>query len=1212
MTIIRVEYEGTRYDLDVLESTPIRLDISAIENNDIGEIFGASSQTFTLPGSKKNNQFFKHAYKVGTEVVPGLNDSVKCWIINNSDTLLEGSLYLDSVVKTANEGVNYEVTIVNNVITFNETIKTTRVKDLKWSVASKTNPTGSGFDHSFSALNVSSSWNGDIFGAIYYPLIDQGRDGNETTGSLPNVAIGTGVGFINSPITPLKVNQLTPAVKIKTLLDLIFEQGEFTYETSLTDLFNQTYILPKQTEDLSVKGSDFSGFGFISTNTSDQIIAASTSWTTIQFNSESLDENGDYNTSTYTYTTPVAGTYGFSGSINYAIDPEDTNASLQVRLRNTTDNFTLSSVTFNPTTLTGSFDIQTNDINVAQFKDLQLQFRYLQGTGEGLLDATVEVGSAFFTTKTPINWETGIIKMGEQFDPQLKCIDIIRGISQKFNLVFEPDYTKNRVIKIETYKEWVSTGNRKDWTQKIQQAERIFLKSPLSSQPKTLEFQDAKDNDKLSKKVIDNAEGLQWGTAIVDAISDVPQGEKKVGEYFAPIVLEQIPGAATNRTSNVYPYIPQLYKTDDTQVDRKTFKFKPRIGYKVNSNLPEECYIGNNVTPFSSYATISNYNALPVVSGSTKNLHWNDTFYPPTFTDTTGSVTAYDEYWSNYVNDLYRDDNKILRADIYFEPYELNDIKLNDAIFVEDSYYRINKISGYNVNNPDLVSVELIGLSSGELPSVDINCNFDFEWGLTTSTTTLIPPVQPTTSTTTAAPLSASVTITDASNETCNNGSLNFAINGGYTPYTLNVNSTSYGGGTNSSWNVLVSNLEDGIYPWTITDNVGTTISGSETIICTYVPPTTTTTTTSTTTTTTLPPQSYQIKQIYSGSTQPFTGSVDLYNETYEFVSSTPQKINYGSVTGGLDIVFTTQSADLFNLYKFAAGIENMSVSVGSIPYDTHYARFKFNQNNKTTQTRDSLIDINGNAENELIIDNIYPIGLSLESITSSFEYVPIPSKQIEMTIILDPALFGSVNFESASLYYRKDDVNSRVKILEHTGSLSSGSYTFKTNTLLPTLQNYSGNYALEIELKAPTGQTFKFNESPNNRIYWKRNGSTVETDTFSSTTLYSSASAGSFSSAATSAFTNWGPASSFATYSVEVDSLTDAVIYYEGFACEYPFANSDLIAASSSLSTGQVVRVGFPGGDACYTILRETTKKEYTFLVEDVFGDCATCSGSL
>ena len=74
MTIIRCEYQGQRYDLDVLEQTPIRLDVSAIENDNIGEIFGAASQQFTLPGSKKNNRFFNQAYKVGTEAVPGLGE----------------------------------------------------------------------------------------------------------------------------------------------------------------------------------------------------------------------------------------------------------------------------------------------------------------------------------------------------------------------------------------------------------------------------------------------------------------------------------------------------------------------------------------------------------------------------------------------------------------------------------------------------------------------------------------------------------------------------------------------------------------------------------------------------------------------------------------------------------------------------------------------------------------------------------------------------------------------------------------------------------------------------------------------------------------------------------------------------------------------------------------------------------------------------------
>lgn len=752
MTIIRCEYEGVIYDLDVLEETPIRLDISAIENDAIGEVFGAASQQFTLPGSKKNNRFFKHAYKVGADNVPGLNESVKAWLISESDTLLEGSLYLDGVVKTKNEGVNYEVTIVNNIITFNELIKTTRVKDLSWS----------NYNHSLSMINITGSWNNDLFGGdIFYPLVDFGRDGSETTGSLPNVAWNPAndntAGFINSTITPIKANQFSPAIRVKTLLDKIFQAGQFTYETSLTDLFEATYILPRQVETLGVKGSGFTDFGFIASKNTDQVLTGDAGYSKILNQVEVYDPTNGYNPSTSVYTIPSSGTYSFSGSIVYSADPEDPSPSILIRVRNTTDNVTIGGTVFNVNELTGSFGFETSPTYLAQNTTIELQGAYDQSGGEGQIDIFIESGSNFQTKETPLNWETGIVNVGEQFDPQLKCIDLLRGIIQKFNLVFEPDYTKNRVIKIETYDKWVLQGDKKDWSNKIQQAERIFLRSPLKDQPKTIQFEDAKDNDKLSKQVIDNAEGLQWGTAIVDAISDVPQGEKKVGEYFAPVILEQIPNAP--QSTNV---IPQLYKTDDTQVERKTFKHKPRIGYKVNSSFGagNVAYIGNNITPFTDYATISNYNSIPIVPGTTKNLHWNDTFYTPTFSATTGSITAYDEYWNTYVNQLYNDGNKIIRADIYFEPYELRDINLNDVIFVEDQYYRINKISGFNVNYGDVVSVELISLAQGELPTVELNCNFNFVFGETTTTTTRIPPVQPTTSTTTSAPTTTTTSTT--------------------------------------------------------------------------------------------------------------------------------------------------------------------------------------------------------------------------------------------------------------------------------------------------------------------------------------------------------------------------------------------------------------------------------------------------------------------
>jgi len=109
------------------------------------------------------------------------------------------------------------------------------------------------------------------------------------------------------------------------------------------------------------------------------------------------------------------------------------------------------------------------------------------------------------------------------------------------------------------------------------------------------------------------------------------------------------------------------------------------------------------------------------ITGSAFDLHFNNNnqgkgAIPPYWSNVvpngsnfiTGSGDAFTTYWANYINGLYDVDARKLVCNVYLKPTEIQDIALNDKIFIDGQYYRINKINGANLSKRDTVEVELI------------------------------------------------------------------------------------------------------------------------------------------------------------------------------------------------------------------------------------------------------------------------------------------------------------------------------------------------------------------------------------------------------------------------------------------------------------------------------------------------------------------------
>ena len=96
---------------------------------------------------------------------------------------------------------------------------------------------------------------------------------------------------------------------------------------------------------------------------------------------------------------------------------------------------------------------------------------------------------------------------------------------------------------------------------------------------------------------------------------------RKVGGFFSPLPTKGVP-----QGSGVI--IPHLYRKDGA--DTKSFKFKPRIGYRINNRTAVGATNGqffvydaqsDSSVGVTTYSTISSVQAYPIGSGS--SLHYD-------------------------------------------------------------------------------------------------------------------------------------------------------------------------------------------------------------------------------------------------------------------------------------------------------------------------------------------------------------------------------------------------------------------------------------------------------------------------------------------------------------------------------------------------------------------------------------------------------------
>ena len=701
--ILRVKYDGVTYDLDTPSDISFRVDLSAVENTAIGAVFGVASQQFDLPSSTTNDKFFRAAYNINAAVVVGFKNSVECQVLQSGNEVYKGNLMLDEVVSDGEKDNVYKVTVVNETIDFQTEIQDQYIRDLDFSE----------YNHDYTMANITGSFETSSFfsGDIFYPLVDYGTDG--TDNGIPLLETGGQNGKFDNSASPMKQIQFKPAIRTKTIIDKIFESVGYEYSSSFFNSadFKNTYVLTTPSDKLGIQTQGYQDSGFFVQISPPQTISPSPALVKQTYPTENYDPAGGYDTGTSTYTVQTDGQYAFKidGGISAPDgtgNPTRKEYNIQIRINGSTQFaqfFDLVGST------SGQINFVTPGLTLAQGDTVEVYHRYTMFSTGTTPDLTL-TSQTFSTIYAPTTVAGGNVDLSQQFDQDALSIDFLKGVIEMFNLVVEPKVNERKTLIIEPFDTWRDSGDTKDWTLKFDEATKISIKHPIQEQPRKLKYSLEEDEDPLNQYSLTNFRRDQvYGTHIFTADTDVAQGEREVGSFFAATPTKGVPGGG-----NII--IPQLYKAGDGE--KKTFQFKPRLLYRLNERptndaLGGKIYVKNDSggsTGLTEYSTLSILNSLPATS-DTKGLHFNtNTWYPFHQNYQEGKTIngLFNEYWGRYINELYDDEARLLTCNINFEPYELASIKLNDKIFIKDAYYRINKISGFNISKPASVQVQLL------------------------------------------------------------------------------------------------------------------------------------------------------------------------------------------------------------------------------------------------------------------------------------------------------------------------------------------------------------------------------------------------------------------------------------------------------------------------------------------------------------------------
>lgn len=747
--------------LDVKEGTAFPLNFQAGDIRDISQRKGSFSKTITLTGSKNNNNLLNHYYDVNiVEGTFNINALTTCAVIQDGIPIMEDcSMQLTGVVKSQltdgyEEQVTYEVLVKDSKADFFTAIANKELTDIDFS----------DLNHTYDAFNVVNRFSNTVANGFKYFLPASSDAVYNTQEFKPAVFAKT---YLDRIFQDAGFTYDWPTMSYDR-----FEKLFIPYNGGVDNFDYNDYLVKAERTGLTINGTNnLPGVSNIAQIATTQSLATKiniTGWTELEdiqnifnpvtggysapFNISSANaQSYDYSI-TMTYTLNLVNSSGVTcfGSLNNAPAPVFYQPAIGVNVTgqpiifsnlftNTTPSATLlgvqnavqSPLSILPGTtpiLTqtvqttiplsynqiGSGSISTIGLNVSQKiptinnNPSVRNWRRLSpsgtiaSTGQVVIQAVISNIQISIVPSSTIYAIGGTIEVNDYVPKKIKQSDFIKGIFNMFNIYAQVDSTQPNKLILQNRDDFYDSGAEVDWTYKLakDQEQSLSFLPEITSKKIILSYTADKDNPNTTYT---NATNNIYGQAEVVFDNEYVKEITTKSTLFSPTpVIKTSFGAYVPMIAGAAPETNIRILYDKTTAGQPLATCGQFYIYDYGSvgqiNLTSYPLVGHFDDPLTPTFDI-NYAICDFY------------YYQPT---SLTSNNLYNRYWRRTMGQI--NNGKMLTAMFNLKEPDIQAMKLNDKIRIDNSWWNINKVIDYDANANKLTKVELI--------SIDTEINF--------------------------------------------------------------------------------------------------------------------------------------------------------------------------------------------------------------------------------------------------------------------------------------------------------------------------------------------------------------------------------------------------------------------------------------------------------------------------------------------------------